>query len=640
MKSKILLFYLFVFQIMSFTSCTKEKKVENTSDEVKNSSDTVSLTSFSLKFDSDKNKDLSKDIKGVIDSKDSTKISVVLPYKKRELRKNLVPTIKFIGKKIEPDPSKITDFSKSVAFTITSEKGESKTYTVTVSLSEPSSENKILSFKFKADKNNGLSKDIEGVIDSEDSTKISVALPHSKGKLKTNLVPIIGFAGETIKPDPSKITDFTNPVAFTITSEKGESKTYTVTVSVLPENAENEILSFSITKPNGVKAKISTSIDKINSVISISVTDLSYYELAKITKIVPSIEISNLASISPNSNNIDLSKTEAVKYTVTAGNGETKDYTVTITHELKKFISKWKTTSNNEQIKLPIYDGGEYDFTVDWGDGSEKQKVTSHTGASHTYTTAGEYTVTITEKIEGFNFGKVFNCIRTNPYSFDKSSGDYPSPDCYNTDEIINISSWGDLKLLNSIEYTEDRKSKYYGSFEECSKLVTLPMEAPNLEGVTNIARMFSGAKAFNGNIGSWNVSKVTNMESMFLGAEAFNQNISSWNVSKVTNMESMFENATSFDQNIGIWNVSNVTNMVSMFKVATSFNGNIGSWNVSNVIHRLEMFYFAKNFNQDLSSWDLPYNGIQNFSLMFRRSGMPYIEGAANSKHPENKSE
>ncbi|BAV95107.1 BspA family leucine-rich repeat surface protein [Ichthyobacterium seriolicida] len=539
MKSKILLFYLFVFQIMSFTSCSKEEKVE----EVENTSDTVSLLSFSLKFDSDKNNGLSKDIEGVVNSEDSTKISVVLPYRKRELRKNLVPTIKFVGKKIEPDPS------------------ESR--------------------------------------------------------------------------------DFTNPVAFTITSEKGKSKTYTVTVSVLPENTENEILSFSITKPNGVKAKISTSIDEINSIISISLTDLSYYDLAKITNVVPSIEISNLASIYPNSNDyIDLSKTESVKYRVTAGNGETKDYTVTITHhEFKKFISKWKTTSNNEQIKLPIYDGGEYDFTVDWGDGSEKQKVTSHTGASHTYTTAGKYTITITGKIEGFNFGKVFNCIRTNPYSFDKSSGDYPSPGCSDTDKIIDISSWGDLKLLNSIEYTKDRKSKYYGSFEECSKLVTLPMEVPNLEGVTNIARMFSGAKAFNGNIGSWNVSKVTNMAYMFHKAEAFNQNISSWTVSKVTNMESMFENATSFDQNIGIWNVSNVTNMVSMFKVAKSFNGNIGSWNVSNVIHRLEMFYFAKNFNQDLSSWDLPYNGIQNFSLMFRRSGMPYIEGAANSKHPENKS-
>ncbi|BAV94452.1 BspA family leucine-rich repeat surface protein [Ichthyobacterium seriolicida] len=341
---------------------------------------------------------------------------------------------------------------------------------------------------------------------------------------------------------------------------------------------------------------------------------------------------------------------------------------------LKKFITKWEITDGNKTIKLPIYSGGTYKFDVDWGDGI-KQEVTSHDDldASHTYAVAGEKTVTITGKIEGFNFGKVSD----------------------SKDKILEISDWGELKLGNSVEYTgKDGNNNditvNLGCFQECTKLVTLPSESPNLEKVTNMVSMFAGATSFNGDISKWNVSNVTNMTLMFAGATSFNGDISKWNVSNVTDMTGMFGGATSFNGDISKWNVSNVTNMVSMFAGATSFNGDISKWNVSNVTNMASMFATTTSFNGDISKWNVSnvtgmatmFTGATSFNqnigswnisnvtdtflmmfheasafcqdlsswkvpsgtsieLMFQDSGMPYSDSLSDkSKHPTEKSE
>ncbi len=65
------------------------------------------------------------------------------------------------------------------------------------------------------------------------------------------------------------------------------------------------------------------------------------------------------------------------------------------------FISKWSFTSDNYFFELPIESGFEYNFEVDWGDGSE---ITSFDDPdkAHTYTTAGTYEITITGTIQSF----------------------------------------------------------------------------------------------------------------------------------------------------------------------------------------------------------------------------------------------
>ena len=95
--------------------------------------------------------------------------------------------------------------------------------------------------------------------------------------------------------------------------------------------------------------------------------------------------------------------------------------------------------------------------------------------------------------------------------------------------------------------------------------------------GITDMSRLFDGARAFNEDIGAWDTSGAISMEYMFRGALAFNQDISDWAVHSITSMRSMFNSALSFDQDIGGWRVDKVRDMYRMFDDASSFEQDLG---------------------------------------------------------------
>ncbi|MEN9845839.1 MAG: hypothetical protein RIS36_986, partial [Pseudomonadota bacterium] len=234
-------------------------------------------------------------------------------------------------------------------------------------------------------------------------------------------------------------------------------------------------------------------------------------------------------------------------------------------NEVLRFVSTWKTnntssgSSTSTQIKLPLVSSGTYNFTVDWGDGSTNTITSWNQAATtHTYSTAGTYTLTITGTITGWQFN---------------NSGD--------RNKLLEISSWGPFKFGNTGSYFSGAENltitatdvpdmtgtfTMASGFSECASLTTVPsMNSWNMAAVTNMSSMFAWATSFNQNIGSWNTAAVTNMASMFSGASAFNQNIGSWNTAAVTNMYGMFDSAYAFNQNIGSWNTAAVTNMYGM---------------------------------------------------------------------------
>ena len=305
------------------------------------------------------------------------------------------------------------------------------------------------------------------------------------------------------------------------------------------------------------------------------------------------------------------------------------------------FITKWNTNVNSwetqKTISLPLTESGIYNFTVDWGDGT-LDHITSFDQAevTHTYLSEGEYTVTISGKIQGWAF----------------------SGDSSNAEKILEVTQWGSLEIDShsafqscryltisaidkpNISQTQSLKSM----FESCSRLTIIPnintwdvssvtdmsymfyytdfssdLSSWDVRSVTDMSYMFAGTN-YNGylnvwDIGVWDVSSVADMSGMFFFSR-FTGDISAWDVSGVTNMSNMF-NAASFSGDIGAWDVSSVTDMSGMFYGAF-FSGDIGAWDVSSVTDMSGMFYGA-SFSGDISTWDV--SSVTNMSEMFRQS-------------------
>ena len=76
---------------------------------------------------------------------------------------------------------------------------------------------------------------------------------------------------------------------------------------------------------------------------------------------------------------------------------------------MANFITSWKTDnigiSNDNQITLPLISTGNYNFYVDWGDGSGNTITTyNQPEITHTYASASTYTVTISGICKSFRF--------------------------------------------------------------------------------------------------------------------------------------------------------------------------------------------------------------------------------------------
>ncbi|MDB4293478.1 BspA family leucine-rich repeat surface protein, partial [Maribacter sp.] len=253
----------------------------------------------------------------------------------------------------------------------------------------------------------------------------------------------------------------------------------------------------------------------------------------------------------------------------------------------RPFITTWKTdnpgTSADNQITIPTFPGGTYNYSVDWGDGSSDSGVADD--ITHSYATPGTYTVEITGE-----FPRIY-------FNF---SGDI--------NKILLINQWGDIVWQSMVN-----------AFSQCNSLDVTALDIPNFSETTDLSRMFFGCSSLIGvpSFNNWDVSQVTEMSAVFERATSFNQDIGNWDVSNVQNMFGMFNDAISFNQDIGNWDVSKVKYMAAIFSDAISFNQDIGNWNVSAVSFMQAMFTNAIAFNQDIGGWDV--SSAEGMDTMFK---------------------
>ena len=276
------------------------------------------------------------------------------------------------------------------------------------------------------------------------------------------------------------------------------------------------------------------------------------------------------------------------------GNPDTslfKEGTCNFTPSLDDFIITVRTDnpgpSNNDQFTIPTFSGDSYNYIVNWGDGNIDNNVTG--SITHTYVTAGTYTITIRDNT---GLGTGF------PRIYFNNEGD--------KDKLISINQWGTGTWTSMAQ-----------AFWGCTNVTQTATDAPNLSNVVSMEQMFNLARAFNGDISAWDVSTVQNIRALFAGAWEFNQPINAWNTSNVDNMSQVFFDAEKFNQPLVSWDVSNVTSMERMFSGADVFNQDISSWDTGNVISMEQMFIDADVFNQDITSWNT--FSVTDMSQMFR---------------------
>jgi surface protein len=244
------------------------------------------------------------------------------------------------------------------------------------------------------------------------------------------------------------------------------------------------------------------------------------------------------------------------------------------------FTTEWTTTAPSENIALP-YGTGVYTGTIDWGDGNTD--VNDGSVNTHTYATAGTYTVIIDGDCTGWYFGNYGG----SPY-------------------ITSVVNWGQLQLG-----PENSGYNFYG----CPNLdLSSVSDTLDLTGVTNLSGLFFECFALTSinNINSWDTSAITTMAEMFFGCTAFNQALS-FDTSVIDSMNSMFFNATNFNSALNL-NTSSVLDMGSMFEGCSVFNQPL-SFDTSAVEFMNRMFIDATAFNQALS---FDTSAVTNMTEMF----------------------
>ena len=235
-------------------------------------------------------------------------------------------------------------------------------------------------------------------------------------------------------------------------------------------------------------------------------------------------------------------------------------------------------SSLNTQFMMPLVSSGTYNATVNWGDGSS-DTITSYNQqeVTHTYSSAGQYEVSIEGTLQGWQFNNAGDRLK-----------------------MLDVKQWGVLDLSTN------------AAFRGCFNLDASATDAPTIS-TTDLRQTFQYCYSFNGYVNDWNTTNVTNLFAVFFSCYTFNQPLNSWDVSSITNLSQSFRECLVFDQDLNSWDTSNVENMSQTFYNCSQFNGDIYSWYTTNVERMDLMFRDCDLFDQSLAAWTIAR--VSNFT-------------------------
>lgn len=177
----------------------------------------------------------------------------------------------------------------------------------------------ITSFTFRTDQNPGLSRNVSGQISGD---TIYVTVPY--GTNLSSLQPSIKITGTSVDPASGSNCSFvTNPL-FTVTAEDGSKHTYKAIVTA-ESGANKDITSFKFTNAAN---PVDLSSDYAG-IIGTNTINVVLPTGTNLTNLVPELTITGV-SVNPLSGTAGNFSTPQ-SYTVTALDGTTKTYTVTVT---------------------------------------------------------------------------------------------------------------------------------------------------------------------------------------------------------------------------------------------------------------------------------------------------------------------
>jgi Ice-binding-like len=229
-----------------------------------------------------------------------------------------------VGTTAQTSGATANNFTIPVTYTVTAPDGSTAAYTITVTMASLSAKD-ITAYSFA-----GVAGTAGTINNAITPRTIAVTVPN--GTNLTNLVAIFTTTGKSVAAGAAVQTsgttpnNFTNPVAYTVTAADGSTVTYAITVTMAAISAK-EITAFSFAGVAGTEGTINNAITPRTIAVTVpNGTNLTNL-IATFTTTGSGVKAGAAVQTSGTTPN---NFTNPVTYTVTASDGTTAAYTVTV----------------------------------------------------------------------------------------------------------------------------------------------------------------------------------------------------------------------------------------------------------------------------------------------------------------------